>query len=84
MKRILFYSIAASAICAMATSSADAATRKHHPKGHYEATAAKLHKVANRQLAVGEPMQMSVGRSMGGDSIERNAYETQKWGLLGP
>ena len=64
MKRILFYSIAASAVCAMAMSNADAATRKHHPKGHYEATAAKLKKVANRQLVVGEPIQMSAGRSI--------------------
>jgi hypothetical protein len=85
MKRILFYSIAASAICAIAMSNADAATRKHHSKGHYEATAAKLKRVANRQLAVGESMQMSVGRSIAGDSsIERSAYEIQKWGLLGP
>ena len=84
MKRILFYSVAASAVCAIAMSNADAATRKHHPKGHYEVAGAKLKKVANRQLVVSEPTQMSVGRSMGGDSIERSAYEIQKWGLLGP
>ena len=35
MKRILFCSVAASAVFAMAVSNADAATRKHHPKGHY-------------------------------------------------
>src|ERR1700687_3954695 len=35
MKRILFYSLAASAVFAVAVSSADAATRKHHPKGRY-------------------------------------------------
>ena len=75
MKRILFYSIAASAVCAMAMSNADAATRKHHPKGHYEATAAKLKKVANRQLVVGGPIQMSVGRSIAGDgSINREGF----------
>jgi hypothetical protein len=75
MKRILFYSIAASAVCAMAMSNADAATRKHHPKGHYEATAAKLKKVANRQLVVGESIQMSVGRSIAGDgSFDRAGF----------
>jgi hypothetical protein len=76
MKRILFYSIAASAVCAMAMSNADAATRKHHPKGHYEATAAKLKKVANRQLVVGEPIQMSVGRSIAGEEGFSGCFRT--------
>jgi hypothetical protein len=35
MKRILLCSVAASAVLAMAASNADAASRKHHPKGHY-------------------------------------------------
>jgi predicted phage gp36 major capsid-like protein len=34
MKRMLFCSVAASAVFAMAVSNADAAARKHHPKGH--------------------------------------------------
>ena len=37
MKRILICSVAASAVLAMAVSNADAAKRKHHPKGHYYA-----------------------------------------------
>jgi hypothetical protein len=85
MKRILFYSLAASAVCALAMSNADAATRKHHPTGHYGAAAAKLKTVASRQLLVSEPLQTNVGRSIAGyHSIDRNTYEIQKWGLLGP
>lgn len=37
MKRVLLCSLAASAIFAMAASDADAASRKHHPKGHHYA-----------------------------------------------
>ena len=65
MKRILFYSLAASAVCAMVMSSADAATRKHHPAGHYKTVAAKLKTVSSHQLLVGEPAQAGVGRSNG-------------------
>jgi hypothetical protein len=82
MKRILFYSLAASAVCVMAMSNADAATRKHHPTGHYGAAAAKLKKVASRQLFVSERLQTNVGRSIAGDNSV--GYEIQKWGLLGP
>jgi hypothetical protein len=81
MKRILFYSLAASAVCALAMSNADAATRKHHPTGHYGAVAAKLKTAASRQLLVSEPVQTGMGRD---GSMDRNAYEVQKWGLLGP
>ena len=80
MKRILSYALAASAICAMAISTADAATRKHHTGSQYSAVASKLRAVANRHLAVSEPSQATFG------SIRDNstAYEIQKWGLLGP
>src|SRR3984893_11098061 len=71
MKRILFYSIAASSVFAITISNADAATRKHHAKGHYEATAAKLKKVANRQLVVGGPIEMSIARD---GSIDREGF----------
>jgi hypothetical protein len=82
MKGIIFGSLAASAIFAVAMSNADAAPRKHNPTGHYGAVAAKLKTVASRQLAVSEP---SLGRPIAGDnSSDRNAYEVQKWGLLGP
>jgi hypothetical protein len=75
MKRILFYSLAASAVCAMAMSNADAATRKHHPTGHYGAVAAKLKTVASRQLLVSGPPQTTVGRSIAGDShIDRDGW----------
>jgi hypothetical protein len=84
MKRILFCSLAASAIFAMAISNADAAARKHHPTGHYGAKAAKLRTQATRQLLAGEPLQTGVGRFGGDNSNDRNAYEVQKWGLLGP
>jgi hypothetical protein len=84
MKRILSCSLAASAIFAMAISSVDAAARTHHPTGHYGAAAAKLRTQASRQLLAGEPLQTSVGRFGGDNSNDRNAYEIQKWGLLGP
>jgi hypothetical protein len=75
MKRILFYSLAASAVCAMVMSSADAATRKHHPAGHYKTAAAKLKTVSSHQLLVGEPAQTSVGRSIAGEgSIDRDGW----------
>jgi hypothetical protein len=75
MKRILFYSLAASAVFAMAMSNADAATRKQHPKGHYEAVAAKLKKVANRHLVVSEPAQTAVGRPIAEDNhIDRDGW----------
>jgi hypothetical protein len=75
MKRMLFYSVAASAVCAVAMSNADAATRKHHPKGHYEAVAAKLRTVANRQLHVSEPRQATIERSIAGDNhIDRDGW----------
>jgi hypothetical protein len=61
MKRILFYSLAASAVCAMAMSNADTATRKHHPTGHYRTTAAKVKTVASRQLLVSEPLKPASG-----------------------
>jgi hypothetical protein len=35
LKRVLFCSLAASAVLAMAVSNADAASRKRHPKGHH-------------------------------------------------
>ena len=74
MKRILFYSLAASAVCATAMSNADAATRKHHPTGHYAAVAAKLKTVANRQLLASEPPQAGTGRAIGGDPIDRDGW----------
>ena len=83
MRRILLCSVIASAVCAMAVSNADAASRKHHSKGHYGAATAKLKTVASRRLVVSEPPQTVFGRSIAGDnSIDR--YEIQKWGLLGP
>ena len=77
MKRILFYSLAVSAVCAMAMSNADAATRKQKPTGHYAAVAAKLKKVATRQLVVSGPPQTTVGRSIGFD----NHIDGQGWRL---
>jgi hypothetical protein len=75
MKRILFYSLAASAVFAMAMSNANAATRKHHPTGHHGAVAAKLKTVASRQLLVSEPRQTNVGRSIAGDNlIDRDGW----------
>jgi hypothetical protein len=75
MKRILFYSLAASAVCAVAMSNADAAARKHHPTGHYGAVAAKLRTVASSQLVVSEPRQTAVGRSIAGDNhIDREGW----------
>ena len=58
----------------MAISNADAATRKHHATDHYSAVAAKLRTVASRQLAVGEPSQTSIGRSIGGANIDRDGW----------
>jgi hypothetical protein len=81
MKRIISCASACSAIFALALGSADAATRKHKPTGHYSAVAAKLRTVANRHLA-GEPSQTSVGLSITRDNSD--AYAIQKWGLLGP
>ena len=80
MKRILSYALAASAICAMAISTADAATRKHHTGTQYSVVASKLRTVATRHLSVSEPSQASFG------SIRDNSasYEIQKWGRLGP
>jgi hypothetical protein len=75
MKRILFYSLAASAVCAMALSNAEAATRKHHTTGHYASVAAKLRTVASRQLIASEPSQMSVGRSIN-DSWDHSCFRT--------
>jgi hypothetical protein len=75
MKRILFYSLAAAAVCGMAMSNADAATRKHHPAGHYKTVAAKLKKVSSHQLLVGEPAQTSLGRPIAGEgSIDRDGW----------
>ena len=71
MKRILSHALAASAICAMAISTADAATRKHYTHNHYASAAAKLRSVANRQLAVSEPYQTGIGRSIGDNSCFR-------------
>ena len=78
MKRFLSCALAASAICAMAISTADAATRKHHTGTQYSATASKLRTMSNRYLAISEPSQTG--------SIRDNSasYEVQKWGLLGP
>ena len=69
MKRILFYSLAASVVCAMAMSNADAATQKQHPKDHYKTVAAKLKTVANRHLRVNEPVQTNVARPVAGDNF---------------
>src|ERR1700724_677079 len=43
MKRILFCSLAASAVFAMVVSSADAAAPKHHPKSHHDGRAWRHH-----------------------------------------
>ncbi len=74
MKRIISCALAASAIFAFALTSADAASRKHHPTGHYSAVATKLRPVASLYLAVGKPPQTGVGRSMGGDVIDRDGW----------
>jgi hypothetical protein len=78
MKRILFYSLAASAVCAVAIGNADAATRKHHPTDHYRAVAAKLKTVATRRLVVSESSQTSAGRSISAD----NHIDRDGWRLL--
>jgi hypothetical protein len=75
MKRILFYSLVASAVCAVAMSNADAATRKHHPTSHYGAVTTTLRTVAGLQLVVSEPLQTTVGRSIAGDNhIDRDGW----------
>ena len=71
MKPIFLYSLAASAVCAMALSNAEAATRKHYSHDHYVSVAAKLRTVASRQLVVSEPSQTGAGWSIGDNSCFR-------------
>ena len=75
MKRILFYSLAASVFCAVAMGNADAAARKQQPTDHYAATAAKLRTVSNRQLLVSEAPQTTAGRTIGSEGrIDRDGW----------
>ena len=67
MRRILFYSLAASAICAMAMSNAEAASQNG-------AAAAKLKTVGDRQLYVNEPSQPYVGSVAGDNLTDRDGW----------
>jgi hypothetical protein len=64
MKRIIFCSLAASAIFAMAMSNADAAGRKQHPAGLYDGKA--------------WPTADHVRRSIDGDLIDRDGWRHGK------
>ena len=69
MKRILSCVLAAGAVIAVAIGSADAAARKHHPGGYYQATAdAHYWRFGDR------PVRPWVRRSIDGDPIDRHGW----------
>ena len=70
MKRILFYSLAASVVCAMAMGNADAATRKQHAKGHYYGKIWR--NGAHNRYSVGEPRRPLVRLAVDGAAIDRD------------
>jgi hypothetical protein len=70
MKRILFHSLAAAAVCAMAMGSADAASRKHHAKGHYYGKTWR--NGAHNRYSAGEPRRPFVRLAVDGAAIDRD------------
>src|ERR1700687_5230632 len=76
MKRILFYSLAASAVFAVAVSSADAATRKHHPKGHYSGKTWR--NGGHHRYSVDEPRRPFVRVAVDGVRIDRDGWRYWK------
>ena len=69
MKLVLLCSLAASAVFAMAVSGADAASQKHHPKGHHYGKTWSHH----RHFVDG-PRRPSFRRSIDGDRIDRDGW----------
>ena len=70
MKRILSCSLAASVVCAMAMSNADAATRRHHAKGNYYGKTWR--NGAHNRYSADEPRRPFVRVAVDGAAIDRD------------